>query len=166
MGLKWPNFPGDVQDGDEPSFSPTKTQNSLLGAERGTQFTRRLEVDNAHNLYVNIGANSSLSLNVVNAIAGNGITSIPANTLSTIVTYTAATAKRVSKISVSGTEYAKFQLFKNSSLIETRRSGPERSIDFLFPIPFNVASGDIIDVKVTHFAVSVLADFESTVYGV
>lgn len=167
MRSEWPKYPSDVSDGDEASYSPNKTQNSLLGTERGTDYTRRLETDVDNNLFINIGAVSAgvLPPSSVSAIAVSAITALPASTLSTIVTYTAGAAIRLSKISVSGTDYAKFQLFKNASLIETKRSGPERSLDFLFDIPLNLIASDIIDVKVTHYATGVLADFESTIYG-
>lgn len=72
---------------------------------------------------------------------------------------------RVSKISASGTAYAKFQLFLNASLIDTKRSGPERSVDFDFDIPLALAASDILDVKVTHYYAGLTEDFEATVYG-
>ena len=51
MAERWPDIPV-VQggDGDDPTYSPQKTQNSLLGAERGSQNTRRLETDSERNL--------------------------------------------------------------------------------------------------------------------
>lgn len=165
MALEFPKYPTDVSDGDERTYSPHKTTDSLLAAERGTDYTRRLETDSNRNLYVNIAASGVLPPSAVNALAVGGITSIPASTLVTIVTFTAASDVKLSKISVSGTDYAKFQIFKNTSLIETKRSSPERSLDFDFAIPLNLVSGDILDVKVTHYAPGVLADFESTIYG-
>jgi hypothetical protein len=165
MALEFPKWPTDVSNGDERTYSPHKSTDSLLAAERGTDSTRRLETDANRNLYVNLAASGVLPPSSVAALAVGGITSIPASTQVTIVTFTAATDVKLSKISVSGTDYAKFQLYKNMGLIETKRSSPERSLDFEFAIPLNLVSGDIIDVKVTHYATGVLADFESTVYG-
>lgn len=101
----------------------------------------------------------------VTPLAGNGITNVPDNVLSTIVTYTATADKSITSITVSGTLYAKFQLFFNTVLIETRRGGPERTLVFEFNAPLTLNSGDILDVKVIHFDVGHTAEFESTVYG-
>lgn len=164
MALNWPNYPENV-GGDEPTASPTKNQNSLLGAERDTQFARRLETDANRNLFVRIAADDAGVPGSVSALAYDDVVGVPASTPTTILTYTAATAKKVTRIGVSGTDYAKFQLFLNTVLIETRRSSPERSLDFLFNSPLSLAASDVLDVKVTHYAPGVLADFESTVYG-
>jgi len=166
MALNWPNYPENV-GGDEPTASPTKNQNSLLGAERGTQFARRLETDAARNLYVNI-AGVAVGVFVpgsVSALGGGSVTNVPASTLTTILTYTAVVASRLTRIGVSGTDYAKFQIFINTTLIETKRSGPDRSLDFAFTSPLSLSIGDVLDVKVTHYAPGVLADFETTIYG-
>lgn len=167
MGAEWPQYPAEVSDGDEPSHSPNKSQNSLLATERGNDFTRRLETDTASNLFVSIAAiDASLFVpSSVSPLASGSATNVPASTLTTLVTYTAVAPARLTRISVSGTDYGKFQLFKNTVLIETKRSSPERSVDFLFTSPLSLASSDILDVKVTHYATGVLADFESTIYG-
>lgn len=101
----------------------------------------------------------------VTPLAGNGITNVPDGVLSTIVTYTAPSDKSLTSITVSGTLYAKFQLFLNTVLIETRRGGPDRTLVFEFNSPLTLNSGDILDVKVTHFNAGQTAEFESTVYG-
>lgn len=90
---------------------------------------------------------------------------MPASTTTTIVTYTAASITRLTRISVSGTVYAKFQLFLNTSLIETKRTSPERSVDFSFDLPLAMGIGDILDVKVTHYNLTLLENFDSTIYG-
>lgn len=102
---------------------------------------------------------------IVNALAVDAEVNVPDNSLTTIVTYTAVADTRLSKIVVSGTDYAKFEVFKNAVLIETRRTGPERNLDFGFDNPLMLQAGDVLDVKVTHYNTGVLADFESTVYG-
>lgn len=164
MGLNWPNYPEHIA-GDEQTESPQKHQQSLLGAERGTQLARRLETDSERNLYVHVAADDTVAPTSVSALAYDDVTGIPASTTTTILTYTAPAAKKLTRIAVSGTDYAKFQLFLNAVLIETRRSSPERSLDFLFTSPLALAASDILDVKVTHYAPGVLADFESSVYG-
>lgn len=166
MGLLFPNYPEHIQ-GDEPTYAPQKSDHTLLGAERGTQLSRRLETDSNRNLYVRIAA-ADVDVFVpssVAALANGSVTNVPASTLTTILTYTAAVATRLTRISVSGTDYAKFQIFINTVLIETKRSGPDRSLDFSFTSPLALSIGQILDVKVTHYAPGVLADFESTIYG-
>lgn len=101
----------------------------------------------------------------VTPLAGNGITNVPDNVLTTIVTYAAPADKSLSSVTVSGTTYAKFQLFLNTILVETRRGGPERTLVFQFNNPLTLNSGDILDVKVIHFDATATAEFESTVYG-
>jgi len=101
----------------------------------------------------------------VDAIAGGAVAGVMANTPTTIVTFTASVKTLLSLISVSGTVYAKFQLFKNATLIETRRGGPERTLTFEFSKPLRILTGDILDVKVTHYQTGESAEFESTVYG-
>lgn len=102
---------------------------------------------------------------IVNALAVDAETNVPDNSQTTIVTYTVIADTRLSKIVVSGTDYAKFELFKNAVLVETRRTGPERNLDFNFDNPLMLSTGDVLDVKVTHYNTGVLANFESTVYG-
>lgn len=165
MGDTFPQYPNEVQDGDEVTHAPTKGDRSLLGAERGTQFTRRLETDVDRNLYVHVAADDTSGSASVAPMAVGAAAAVPASSLTTIVTYTAIVAARITRVSVSGTDYAKFQLFLNTVLIETQRTSPERSLDFLFDVPLGMAPGDILDVKVTHYATGVLADFESTIYG-
>lgn len=104
-------------------------------------------------------------LSGVSPLATGAVTGVANSVLTTIVTYTAATPKTISRISSSGTLYAKFQLFFNTLLIETYRSGPERTIQFLFPSPLSMEAGDILDVKVTHYYTPETGDFEATVYG-
>jgi len=112
----------------------------------------------------NVGANPEANL-VVTELAGNAITNILDNSQQTIVTYTAVTDKLVSLISVSGTVYAKFQIYRNATLIDTRRGGPDRTMTFEWSKPLKLTASDILDVKVTHYNTGVTAEFESTVYG-
>lgn len=164
MGLPWPNYPDHI-GGDEQTESPTKHQQSLLGAERGTNLARRLETDSNRNLYVRVAADDVAPPATVSALAGGSIINTPNGVLTTILTYTATAATKLTRVSVSGTDYAKFQLFFNSVLIETKRSGPDRNVDFLFAAPLGMVATNILDVKVTHYAPGVLANFESTIYG-
>lgn len=101
----------------------------------------------------------------VDALAGGALTGILDGVQTTIVTYTAPAKKLVSHVSVSGTVYAKYQLYKNATLIETRRGGPDRTLVFEFLRPLRLNASDILDVKVIHYNTGISADFESTIYG-
>jgi hypothetical protein len=164
VGLTFPNYPEHL-GGDEQTESPQKHQQSLLGSERGTQLSRRLETDASRNLYVRIAADDA-NLTSVSALAGGSAANVPANTLTTILTHTPGAAAKLTRISVSGQNYGKVQIFVNSVLIETKRMGPDRNVDFNWAVPFAVAASTPIDVKVTHFVTGELNDFEATIYGV
>lgn len=91
---------------------------------------------------------------------------VPANTLTTIVTYTPSADKAITRVSVSGTAYGKVELFLNAGLIETRRMGPDRNVTIDFVNPLSLTTGSPLDVKVTHYITGELNDFSATVYGV
>lgn len=165
MGYTYPKYPTDTAGGDEVTHAPTKGDRSLLGAERGTDKARRLETDANNNLYVSVAASPATSPASVSALANGAVAGITDSTLTTIVTFSAASDTKITRIGCSGTCYAKYQLFLNTTLVETKRSGPERSIDFLFDRPWAMVTGDILDVKVTHFVTGSTDDFEATIYG-
>lgn len=108
---------------------------------------------------------NEIGLFPINNIESGLISDVPDNVLTTILTLTASQDHKIMRISCSGTDYAKYQLFIDTVLIETKRSSPERSIDFIFPSPLLLNNGQILDVKVTHYYVSELANFESTIYS-
>jgi hypothetical protein len=152
-------------NGDESAVSPRQAQPGILGHLRGTDQTKRIETDAQGNLYAHVATDDTAIPSAVNALASGSITAIPDATIATIVTYTAASAKRVTRIACSGTIYGTYQLFLNTGLIETKRSSPDRSIEFMFSSPLQLNASDILDVKVTHYYTSHLEDFNSTVYG-
>lgn len=87
-------------------------------------------------------------------------------TLTTIVTFTAtALVQSLTRISCSGQESGKWQLFLDTVLIETKRAAPGLDASFVFPKRLEMSTGSILDVKVTHFAIGETSDFESTIYG-
>lgn len=101
----------------------------------------------------------------VTAVVVGSQSGVSDNVLTTLITLTANGIDRLVQISCSGTAYAKFQLFINTVLKETRRSGPDRNLYFLYNHPIELTSGDVVDLKVTHYNVGETADFEATVYG-
>lgn len=115
---------------------------------------------------VNVVTDASAAGLEVRGLAGGSVTGVTDSTLTTIVTFTASAPKTlISVISVSGTVYAKFSLYLNAVLLETKRGGPDRTMTFAFPHPLKLIATDILDVKVEHFNIGQVADFESTVYG-
>ena len=163
MGAQRPINP-DL-NGDESAVSPRQAQPGILGHLRGTDQTKRIETDSQGNLYAHVVIDDSSVPSSVSPLASGSITAIPDATIATIVTYTAPSAKRITRISCSGTIYGTYKLFLNTVLIETKRSSPERSIDFIYSSPLSLVASDILDVKVTHQFVGHLEDFESTIYG-
>jgi hypothetical protein len=152
-------------NGDESAVSPRQSQPGLLGHVRGTDQTKRIEQDASGDLYVHVASDDTAVPSSVSPLGSGSITAVPDATTSTIVTYTAATAKRVTRIGCSGTIYGTYQLFLNTVLIETLRSSPQRSVEFMFNSPLQLNASDILDVKVTHHYVGHLEDFNSTIYG-
>lgn len=92
-------------------------------------------------------------------------TAVSDNTLTTVSTLTANGFNRLVQISCSGTVYAKWLLYINSVLKETRRSGPERNLYFTYNHPIKLVTGDVVDIKVIHYSLGTLEDFETTFYA-
>jgi hypothetical protein len=170
MGYPFPINPD--QTGDNEAIAPTTNSRSLLAGERGTNSTKRLETDADNNLYVVLGAGGAnqnvnvVSLKSISPLATGAVVGTLDNVLTTLTTYSPVASKIVTRISVSGTMYAKYQLFLNTVLIETQRTGPERNLTIVFdPFPLALNASDVLDVKVTHYNVGETSDFEATVYG-
>jgi hypothetical protein len=111
------------------------------------------------------GGNITTSGEAVTAVAVGEATSVPSETLTTILTLTANGINMITTISFSGEDYAKYGLYINSGLIDTMRTGPQRNGRFYFEHPYTLESGDVVDVKVTHWFSGETLDFESTMYG-
>jgi len=162
VGLPFPTTP--PADSDDPTVSYRTSDRSILGADSAGN-ARRLLTDSDRNLLVHVAQDDSAEGLEVTPLVTGAATSVPAATPTTLATYTAASATKVSRVSCSGTVYAKFQLYLNTVLIETRRTGPDRTIDFPFEAPLSLAVSDILDVKVTHYQTSLMENFETTIYG-
>jgi hypothetical protein len=111
------------------------------------------------------GAQSGGGGNAPNSIlAEDEETNVSANTLTTVVSYTAAEIKRIHSVLCSGCTYAKFTCVLNTVTIATKRTGPQRNTDFYLNIEIGV--GDVFEIKVEHFQTSVGdAVFEGTILG-
>lgn len=144
-----------VPGGEEAAKSPMERNKSILGADSIGR-TKRLLVDSNGNLQVTAFANNA------GVLASGSETNVPSTTLTTIVTYSATTTIQISRISCSGSVYAVFGLYLNTTLIEVQRSGPNRNIQFG---ALSVVNTDILEVKITHPYTSQQEDFEATLYG-
>lgn len=102
MASTWPKYPDDVSGGDEPTYSPNKSQNSLLAAERASQKTKRLETDGQNNLYVNIGQDSTAGTGYANTVNTYSETLVPFATVTTILTYTVPAAQTLNVVEIIG----------------------------------------------------------------
>jgi len=96
------------------------------------------------------------------------VSNVVDTTKTTIVSqaYVAGTFENLTLVSVSGENYAKFFITINAADIDIRRSGPDLNLDFSYTgAPYKLNPGDIVDVKVEHFNVGKLVDFDATIYG-
>jgi len=103
--------------------------------------------------------------NAISLVVHQAATNVSANTQTTILTYSASGDKKVVRIGCGGDDYAKFQVYINTVLVETKRTGPDRHIDFNWCFPLELNDGDVIDVKVTHYFDGDNLNFEATLYG-
>ena len=92
-------------------------------------------------------------------------TGVAADVLTTIVSFTMTVAnKDITRISASAELYGKFDIIVNSVQRETKRSGPDRNVEFTFQ-NFVFSTGDIVDVKYTHSYSGKTPEANATIYG-
>lgn len=113
-----------------------------------------------------MGIHSSQIINPsLNLIRYTEAENVSYNTLTTILTFTASQDTLISLIVCSGEDYAKFQLFINTDLVATKRSGNKRNVEWSFPNSLLLRNGEILDVKVTHYFTGDVLDFEAGLYA-
>ena len=96
-------------------------------------------------------------------LAYSETTALGSATLATVVTYTATGSDVVSRVIVSGEDYAKFTIVLNTVIKATARSGPDRNV--FFDLNLGLTVGDVLDVKVEHFHTGDTLDFEGSIIG-
>jgi hypothetical protein len=107
-------------------------------------------------------------ISLTNFNVNAGVTAVADTTKTTILTqaFVAGTFENLAIISVSGDDYAKYFFTLNGTDIDIRRSGPDRNLQFDFTgAPYELVSGDVVDVKVEHFSIGEFLDFDATIYG-
>lgn len=105
-----------------------------------------------------------IGLKPINDIRTGSLSTLGSNSEGTILTLTATTDHKISRISCTGDSYAMYKLYIDTNLIETKKVG-RRYIDFIFPIPLLLSNGETLDVKVTHFYTGKTFDFDATIYS-
>ncbi len=117
----------------------------------------------------NVDATATIEGISLTKFASTGtVSSVPDTTITLVhtQTYVSGTFENLVIVSCSGSANAKFTLYKNTVLFDTKRSTPQRNVSFDFTgAPLALATGDVIDVKVEHFNTGVLETFEATIYG-
>lgn len=105
----------------------------------------------------------------VSSLATGTSNAVSASTLTTVTTFTAVGEQTVNRAEISGTGPGTATLVLNAAIIETRRFNGDRTTDFLFlGGPLKLDSGDILDLKIEHFAVPALEtrDYTAVIYGI
>lgn len=105
-------------------------------------------------------------LSPVGILSTSQITGVPNGIETTIDTYTALGDETIGDIIISGTSYARFNVYLNTVLSFVLRSGPSRQCNLALQRPLQLVAGDIVDVKVIHYNTDATDDFESTILGV
>jgi len=155
MASGYPKYPDDVAGGDEPTFSPAKSQNSLLAAERASQKTKRLETDGQNNLYVNLAQDSTGGTGFANTVNSYSETLVPFATVTTILTYTvpALQTLHVTEVIGWGDTSGEF-LIKVNGL--TKGGGRSTAADPNFlgdyrGAPIVAMAGDVVTITAEHY---------------
>ena len=112
-----------------------------------------------------VDVSGSVDLSRLDIIEYAEITNLSDGTLTTILTHTAIATENIVVISCSGCDYAKFQFFIDTVLKGTKRSGPSSNVDWVYPFPLALDSGQVLDIKVTHFDSANTHDFEAGLYA-
>ena len=117
-------------------------------------------LDENRNLYTNIGADSRRE----NPLHQGSQSSVAPSTPTVISTYVAPSAKKIYKVSVSGTGTADFTLRLNLAGIEVRRTHVGLNELFIFEKGLPLAQNDTLDVQVNSHATS-NKDFDMSIFG-
>ena len=88
---------------------------------------------------------------------------VPATSKQTVLTITAAVETYVTKIAVSGHDYAKWYLTLDTVDQNIKRN--EYTGEWNFTNPWKLLAGQVLDIKVEHFLTAETLDFEGTIWG-
>lgn len=151
MGLDYPKYPSEVLGGDEATYSPGKIQHSLLGAEEGTQRTKRILVNADGGLLVhgtNFGS-YGVAINVFSETDAIFSVETP------ILTYTVPATKtlNVTKVIAWGDWDGEYLIRVDSVLRGGgRTSVADRTLELPYDTgPIIATSGQVVTVTITHY---------------
>jgi len=89
---------------------------------------------------------------------------VPKDTLITVTTVPANGIKYLSKITCSGEENARWEIYINNVLKETKRT-INRTVDFEWTTPLKILDAEVVDIKATHYGPGDTATLDATVFG-
>ncbi len=89
---------------------------------------------------------------------------VPMGIMTTITTVPANGVKYLTKITCSGEENARWELYFDNILKETKRT-TNRTVDFEWNVPLKVLAAEVIDIKAEHFGPGSTSTLEATVFG-
>lgn len=121
---------------------------------------------------VSCASGNSGAINVTQGISASifeydDAINVPDNTLTTVLSHTngAAIEERINFIQATGTADAEFHIVIDTvTKMKFRTSEQVRTMKIEFP-PHILAVGSIIDVKVVHFDIGLLCDFNASLIG-
>jgi hypothetical protein len=112
-----------------------------------------------------VDVSGSVGLSRLDLIRFTETTIVAANTLTTILSFTAIATTNIALLTASGQDYAKYDLFVDSVQIGTKRSGPSRNVEWSFQMPLALDIASVLQIKVTHFYTAETVDFEAGMYA-
>jgi len=89
---------------------------------------------------------------------------VPPDVLTTITTMPANGIKYITKITCSGEENARWEIYINSERKATKRT-TDRTVDFDFNLPLKMMPAEVLDVKAIHFGPGASSTLEATIFG-
>jgi hypothetical protein len=90
--------------------------------------------------------------------------SVPAATLTTIVTVPSNGLKYITKVICSGIENARWELYIDNTLKMVKRT-INRTVEFDFSIPLKLPATSVLDIKAWHNGPGTGVDLEASVLG-
>ena len=112
-----------------------------------------------------VDVSGSVDLSRLDIIEYAEVSTISDGSLTTILTHTAVAEENIIYIGCSGCDYAKFQIFIDTVLKGTLRSGPSSNAVWSFSFPLALNDTQVLDIKVTHFDTLNTHDFEAALYA-
>lgn len=133
----------------------------IAGYDSSTDSLKRIAVDGLGQLKVSVGSPN------VSIWEWDEVSTIAANSIATILTYTVTTTDLlIDSIFATGTVDAEYQVLLDGNIkAKYMTSEQDRTVKFNFPVAQKIAVGTIITIKVIHFRTGITADFNASLIG-